>query len=130
MTVDAKIIAESPSQGKFERFSNWVSAHKKEIAIALLIIGIAALTFGVGALLAIIPLSNFTVFHFAVFAMKLFTYNGANISGLSTTGSLFFAGLGGVIGGGALAGFGAGMLTGIPSQKPSQEAKRFSPLPV
>lgn len=104
-------------KGKFQRFCDWTKEHKKEIAVALLIIGIAAFTFGAGAILAIIPLTNFTVFHVGGFFVSLFSFNGLSITGLSTTGQLFFAGIGGLIFGGMMAGFGGGMLAGIPNKE-------------
>jgi hypothetical protein len=111
------ILEQPEPKGKFQHFCDWMKDHKKGIAVALLIIGIAAFTFGAGALLAIIPLSNFTVFHVGGFIVSLFSFNGMSITGLTTTGKLFFAGLGGLLFGGMVAGFGAGMLTGIPPKE-------------
>lgn len=115
--------AQEQPKGKFQRFCDWTKANKKAIAVTILIIGVACLTFGVGSLLAIIPLSHFTVLHMGSFIAGLFTYSGLDITGLSTTGILFFTGLGAVIAGGMFAGFGSGMLAGIPGKEEEKKEK-------
>jgi hypothetical protein len=106
--------AAAPTQGKFQRFCDWVGDHKREIAVAMLIIGVACFAFGTASVLSIMPISNFyNTIAVVSFLVGLFTFDSHGwITGLTTTGFLFFIGIGAVIMGGILIGFGSGVLVG------------------
>lgn len=121
ITQAGQIRSENPlfpteeQPGKFQRFCNWAKAHKKGIAIALLIIGIACATFGAGAILSLIPLTSFSTIQLAGFFFSLFSFHGLVLAGMSSKGILFLTGVGSFILGSSLACFGGGILAGLPS---------------
>jgi hypothetical protein len=119
-----------PPKGRFQKFSDWMGAHKRAIAVGILLTGIAMMAFGAGAILAIIPLSNFTTLHFGTFVVSLFTYSPdfGSITGLSMTGILFFSGIGSALVGGMFAGFGSGVLSGTSSKTQKDLTKPESTL--
>ena len=125
LTTQSRLNLEPP-KGKFHRFCDWMRDHKREIGIALLVIGIASLAFGMGAVICILPVTHFTTVSVASFAIKLFIYKGGAICGLSGDGLLFFTAVGSVIGGGMLAGLGGGLWLGTSREKGLQAQQRMT----
>lgn len=110
-------IPEAP-KGRFQRLCDWAKEHKREIAIALIIMGIAALTFGLGAIigiLAVAPVTPFSYLYGFFYSLFQFAPSGA-IVGLTVNGSLFVSGIGCAMGGTALTCFGKGMLNGLKKE--------------
>lgn len=103
-------------KGKFTAFCDWVRDNKREIAIAILIVGIASIVFGVAVLISLMPITHFQTFQIIPFVAGLFKFKGVWVVGLSTKGKLFFAAIGSIIGGALFTGYGSGVLSALPKK--------------
>jgi hypothetical protein len=90
-------------KNKFQCLREWTQEHKKEMATAILILGIAAVFFSVGAVYGLIipTLMKGSVLNF-IYSLFSFDSGSIAITGLSKIGTLFFTSIGFLYGGTAL----------------------------
>jgi len=92
-------------------FCNWVREHKTHIAVALLILGIGALSVGIGMLAG--ALSG----GIAGLVTVILGAKGAPVVVLTLSGKMAVAGAATALGGLAFTSFSSGMLAGMPSSR-------------